>query len=106
MTFSGVPSYLLTLRFIPLFPFWMINLFAGLTNIPLRTYVWTTAVGIFPGSLVYTFMGNQLNTIDSPADILSLNIVLAFILLGLFALVPTIVKHAKKRLVKTQTGEA
>lgn len=89
-------SYLLTLRFIPLFPFWMINIFAGLTNIPLRTYAWTTAVGIFPGSLVYTFMGNQLNTIESPADIMSLNILLAFVLLGLFALVPTIIKHIQK----------
>lgn len=90
-------SYLLTLRFIPLFPFWMINLFAGLTRIPLRTYAWTTAVGIFPGSLVYTFMGNQLNTIESLGDILSLNILLAFILLGLFALVPTIIKKVRKR---------
>jgi uncharacterized membrane protein YdjX (TVP38/TMEM64 family) len=89
-------SYLLTLRFIPLFPFWMINLFAGLTNIPLRTYLWTTAVGIFPGSLVYTYMGRQLNTIESLGDLFSIKIFLAFIFLGLFALTPTIIKHVKK----------
>jgi len=90
-------SYLLTLRFIPLFPFWMINLFAGLTKIPLRTYAWTTAFGILPGSLVYTYTGNQLNTINSVKDIFSWNILLAFILLGLLALFPTILNHIKKR---------
>ena len=90
-------SYLLTLRFIPLFPFWMINLFAGLTRIPLRTYAWTTAVGIFPGSLVYTYMGRQLNTIESLGDLFSIKILLAFVFLGLFALTPTIIKHVKRR---------
>ena len=90
-------SYLLTLRFIPLFPFWMINLFAGLTNIPLRTYAWTTAVGIFPGSFVYTFMGSRLNDINSPKDLLSFEILLAFVLLGLFALTPTIIKKVRNR---------
>lgn len=90
-------SYLLTLRFIPLFPFWMINLFAGLTKIPLKTYAWTTAVGILPGSLVYTFTGNQLNTVHELKDIFSLNILLAFLLLALFALVPTILNHIKRK---------
>ena len=90
-------SYLLTLRFIPLFPFWMINLFAGLTKIPLRTYAWTTAVGILPGSLVYTYTGNQLNTINSVKDIFSWNILLAFVLLGLLALIPTILNHIKRK---------
>ena len=89
-------SYLLTLRFIPLFPFWMINLFAGLTKIPLRTYAWTTAVGILPVSLVYTYTGNQLNTINSVSDIFSWNILLAFILLGFLALIPTILNHLKR----------
>jgi uncharacterized membrane protein YdjX (TVP38/TMEM64 family) len=90
-------SYLLTLRFIPLFPFWMVNLFAGLTKIPLRTYVWTTALGILPGSLVYTYTGNQLNTINSLKDIFSWNILLAFVLLGLLALFPTIMNHIKRK---------
>ena len=90
-------SYLLTLRFIPIFPFWMINLFAGFTNIPLRTYAWTTAVGILPGSFVYAFMGGQLNDISSPRDLLSFEVLLAFVLLGLFALVPTVVKKIRKR---------
>ena len=90
-------SYLLTLRFIPLFPFWMINLFAGLTKIPLRTYAWTTAVGILPGSLVFTYTGNQLNTIKSVSDIFSWNILLAFVLLGLLALTPTLINHLKRK---------
>jgi len=99
-------SYLLTLRFIPLFPFWMINLFVGLTKIPLRTYAWTTAVGIFPGSLVYTFMGRQLNTIESLGDLFSIKIVLAFVFLGLFALTPTIIKHVKKRFGRSTPVDA
>jgi uncharacterized membrane protein YdjX (TVP38/TMEM64 family) len=98
-------SYLLTLRFIPLFPFWMINLFAGLTKIPLKTYAWTTAVGIFPGSLVYTYTGNQLNTIRSLKDIFSWNILLAFILLGLLALIPTIINHIKRKKGNVRTTE-
>ena len=90
-------SYLLMLRFIPIFPFWMINLFAGLTKVKLRTYFWTTAVGIFPGSIVYTYTGQQLNTIDSLKDIFSVNILIAFVLLGFLASVPTIVNHIKRR---------
>jgi len=90
-------SYLLTLRFIPLFPFWMINLFAGLTKVKLRTYFWTTAVGIFPGSIVYTYTGQQLNTIDSLKDVFSINILIAFVLLALLAMIPTIINHIKRK---------
>ncbi len=52
--------YLLSVRFIPAFPFFVINILSGLTNVPLWTYVWTTCIGIMPGSLVYTFAGSQL----------------------------------------------
>jgi len=89
--------YLLTLRFIPLFPFFMINFFSGLTKIPARTYLWTTAVGILPGSLVYTFAGSQIGSINSPGDILSGRLILAFVLLGLLALVPVIYKKVKAK---------
>ena len=54
--------YLLSVRFIPAFPFFVINILSGLTNVPLWTYVWTTCIGIMPGSLVYTFAGSQLGT--------------------------------------------
>jgi len=90
-------SYLLTLRFIPLFPFWMINLFAGLTNIPVKVYLWTTAVGILPGSLAYAFAGNQLNKIESPQDVFSGQILIAFLVLAAVSIIPTIIKHIRKK---------
>ncbi len=84
--------YLLTLRLIPVFPFFMINFLGGLTRIPLRTFVWTTSVGIIPGSFVYSFAGSQLNSINSPEDILSKRVLAAFLLLALFILFPVVIK--------------
>ena len=89
-------NYLLTLRFIPLFPFFLINIFAGLTRIPLITFAWTTMIGILPGSFVYIYTGRQLGGIDKPGDILSLQIILAFVLLGFLALSPVIIKKILK----------
>ena len=81
--FSRDPfRYLLTLRFIPLFPFFLVNLACGLTEVPLGTYVVATAIGILPGSLVYTYAGRQMATLTSVADIASPRIVLALALLG------------------------
>jgi uncharacterized membrane protein YdjX (TVP38/TMEM64 family) len=88
--------YMLTLRFIAVFPFWLINICAGLTSIPLRTFVWTTAVGILPGSLVYTYAGSQLATIQSVSDIFTTRILIAFLLLAALAMVPTIINHVKR----------
>lgn len=89
--------YLLALRLIPVFPFFMINIFAGLTTISLRTFVWTTSVGILPGSLVYAFAGSQLNAIESVDDIFSAKIVGAFSLLALFVLFPVIINSMRRR---------
>lgn len=97
-------NYLLTLRFIPLFPFFLINIFAGLTRIPLLTFAWTTMVGILPGSFVYIYTGRQLGNIDRPGDILSWKILLAFVLLGLFAISPVIIKKIIK--TKNRTGDS
>lgn len=80
--------YLLTLRLIPLFPFFLINLMAGLTTVRFTTFVWTTAAGIIPGSFVYAYAGSRLSVIDSPADIVSWKVLSALVLLGALALVP------------------
>lgn len=90
-------SYLLTLRFIPLFPFFLINIFAGLTRVPLTTFAWTTIIGILPGSFVYIYAGRQLGVIDKPGDILSWQIILAFVLLGLLVLSPVLIKKFMKK---------
>jgi len=85
-------SYLLTLRLIPLFPFFVVNLVSGLTRVTVGTYVAATAVGIIPGSFVYAYAGRQLGTINSLKEIASPNVIGAFILLGLLALAPIVYK--------------
>lgn len=90
-------NYLLTLRLIPVFPFFLINIFAGLTRIPLFTFVWTTSLGILPGSLVYTFAGRQLTAIGSAGDIVGTRILLALLVLALFTLFPAVYRRLKAR---------
>lgn len=85
-------SYLMTLRLIPLFPFFVVNLVSGLTRVPVGTYVAATAIGIIPGSFVYANAGRQLGTINSLKEIASLNVIGAFVLLGLLALMPMLYK--------------
>ena len=88
-------SYLMTLRLIPLFPFFAINLVSGLTRMNVGTYVAATALGIIPGSFVYAYAGRQLGTINSLKEIASPNVIGAFVLLGLLALVPTVYKKVR-----------
>lgn len=83
-------NYLLTLRLIPLFPFFLVNLLSGLTRVNVGTYVAATALGIIPGSLAYTFAGRQLGTINSLAELASPRLLLAFTLLGLLFLMPVV----------------
>ena len=90
-------SYLLTLRLIPAFPFFLVNLVSGLTRIPLGTYVIGTSIGIIPGSFVYAFAGRQLGAINSLADIASPPVLLAFTFLGLLALVPILHRKFAER---------
>lgn len=86
-------SYLLTLRLIPLFPFFVVNLVSGLTRVNVGTYVAATAIGIIPGSFVYAYAGRQLGTINAVEEIASPNVLVAFVLLGLLALVPIVYKR-------------
>jgi uncharacterized membrane protein YdjX (TVP38/TMEM64 family) len=80
--------YLLTLRFIPLFPFFLINVFAGLTSVSFMTFLWTTLAGIAPGGLVFAYAGRRLGSLSSVSDIFSGEMLLAFCLLGALALAP------------------
>jgi uncharacterized membrane protein YdjX (TVP38/TMEM64 family) len=82
-------GYLLSLRLIPIFPFFVINLLSGLTRIRLGSFVAATAIGIIPGSFVYAYAGRQLGTINSLGEIASPQVLLAFTLLGLLAITPT-----------------
>ncbi len=83
-------GYLLFLRLVPVFPFFLVNLAAGLTRLPLRTFVAGTFVGIIPGGFVYVNAGASLATITALSGIASPRVLVSFTLLGLFALVPAI----------------
>jgi uncharacterized membrane protein YdjX (TVP38/TMEM64 family) len=90
-------NYLLFLRLVPVFPFFLINLAAGLTRLPLRTFFLATMLGIIPGGFVYVNAGASLATIDSLAGIASPRVLGSFALLGLFALVPVLYTKFKNR---------
>jgi uncharacterized membrane protein YdjX (TVP38/TMEM64 family) len=79
--------YLFTLRLIPVFPFWLINLVMGLTKIPVRRFYWISQVGMLPGTLVYVNAGKELGKIESLSGILSPGLLISFIILGLFPLI-------------------
>jgi uncharacterized membrane protein YdjX (TVP38/TMEM64 family) len=89
-------NYLLFLRLVPVFPFFLINLAAGLTRLPLRTFFIATMLGIIPGGFVYVNAGASLATIDSVSGIASPRVLGSFALLGLFALIPVLYNKFKK----------
>jgi len=78
--------YLFTLRLIPLFPFFLINLLMGLTAIRGVTFYWISQLGMLAGTIVYVNAGTQLAQLDSLSGILSPALIFSFALLGLFPL--------------------
>ncbi len=91
------PSYLLAARLIPVFPFFLVNFLCGLTRLPLKTFVWTTAAGILPASLIYAFAGSQAGAVSSPNDLLSPRMLFALSFLALLILSPLLWKKMKGR---------
>ena len=91
--------YLFSLRLVPLFPFFAINLLMGLTRMRLWTFYWVSQLGMLIGTIVYINAGTQLAKVDQAKDILSWPLIVSFLLLGLFPVA------AKKTLVwmKTRT---
>lgn len=116
-------SYLLFLRLVPAFPFWLVNLAPALLGVPLRTYVIGTAVGIIPGTLAFSVAGAGLASVidaqnkiyqaclaKAPADpetacpytidtsaLVTKELIAAFVLLGLVALIPVVYKRWSQR---------
>jgi uncharacterized membrane protein YdjX (TVP38/TMEM64 family) len=88
--------YMLTLRLVPIFPFFLINIMAGLTKIRLATFFWTTLVGMIPGGFVFIYAGSRLSEVTSPSDIFSAGMISAFALFGALMLVPVIFKKIKR----------
>lgn len=78
--------YLLSLRLVPIFPFFLINLLMGLTPIRTRTFYWVSQLGMLLGTMVYVNAGTQLGSLESAAGILSPGLIGSFVLLGFFPL--------------------
>ena len=76
--------YLFSLRLVPLFPFFVINLVMGLTTMRLVTFYWVSQIGMLPGTIVYVNAGKELGKIESLSGILSPGLIISFIILGLF----------------------
>jgi uncharacterized membrane protein YdjX (TVP38/TMEM64 family) len=76
--------YLFTLRIIPVFPFWLINLAMGVTRMRLATFYWVSQIGMLAGTIVYVNAGKELAKIDSLKGIVSPQLLGSFVLLGVF----------------------
>ncbi len=99
--------YLFTLRLVPLFPFFIINLLMGLTTMRLPVYFLISQIGMLAGTIVYVNAGTQLAKINSTADILSFELLVAFVLLGLFPLLANRLAGAlRKHLRAKHHGDA
>jgi uncharacterized membrane protein YdjX (TVP38/TMEM64 family) len=91
-------SYMLFLRLVPVFPFWLVNLAPALTSLGTRTFVLATALGIIPGSFVYCYLGARLSTLRSPSDVYrDPRWLVALGLLAALALVPVAWKKFRNR---------
>jgi uncharacterized membrane protein YdjX (TVP38/TMEM64 family) len=96
-------SYLLVLRLIPIVPFWLVNLVPALVGVSLRTFFFGTALGIIPGSLVYTCVGNGLGVVIDQGETPDLGIIFEpeiltpIMGLALLALSPVFYRRLKQR---------
>jgi pyruvate/2-oxoglutarate dehydrogenase complex dihydrolipoamide dehydrogenase (E3) component/uncharacterized membrane protein YdjX (TVP38/TMEM64 family) len=98
--------YLFTLRLVPVFPFFVINLLMGLTSMKATTFYWVSQLGMLAGTLVYVNAGTQLAQINSLQGILSPGLIGSFVLLGLFPLLAKkIVDLVKSRKVYARWAE-
>ncbi|PKO79591.1 MAG: pyridine nucleotide-disulfide oxidoreductase [Betaproteobacteria bacterium HGW-Betaproteobacteria-13] len=79
--------YLFTLRLVPAFPFFLVNLLLGLTAMKTRTYYWVSQLGMLAGTIVYVNAGTQLGKLESLSGILSPGLLGSFVLLGIFPLI-------------------
>jgi pyruvate/2-oxoglutarate dehydrogenase complex dihydrolipoamide dehydrogenase (E3) component len=78
--------FLFTLRLVPLFPFFLVNLLSGLTALRLPTFYWVSQLGMLPGTIAFVYAGTQLAQIEGPGDILSPGLIGAFVVIGLLPL--------------------
>ncbi|MGE5147849.1 MAG: TVP38/TMEM64 family protein, partial [Candidatus Eiseniibacteriota bacterium] len=96
-------SYLLVLRLIPVFPFWLVNLVPAFLNVPLRVYVLGTFLGIIPGTAVFASIGNGLGALLADCRkpdvgvVFQPMILLPLLGLAVLALLPALFKRWRAR---------
>lgn len=95
--------YLFSLRMVPLFPFFVINLVMGLTPLPAWRFYWVSQVGMLAGTVVFVFAGTQLAEVESLGDVLSPGLIFAFSLLGLF---PLLARKSLEALARARAARA
>ena len=94
--------YLFTLRLVPIFPFFIINLVMGLTTIRVLTFFLVSQVGMLAGTIVYVNAGTQIAKIEQLKDIASPELILSFVLLGIFPLLAKkTVDYLKRRKIRS-----
>ncbi|MEC8116899.1 MAG: VTT domain-containing protein, partial [Pseudomonadota bacterium] len=92
-------SYMLILRLVPLFPFWLVNIVPAMLQVPTRVFVLTTAIGIVPGSFVFVGLGNGLGHILEAGDLLGLavfaapEVLMPLVLLAALSALPILYKR-------------
>jgi len=89
-------GYAMFVRLVPVFPFFLVNILAGLTQMKPRTFIVTTALGTLPGTAVYVYAGQQLQSLQSPADVVSPSFLGVFAAFGILALVPLVIKKIQQ----------
>jgi len=89
--------YFLSLHLMSFLPFFLINALAVITNISTFTFVWTSAVGVIPISLLYTYMGQRLGTINSVKEVLTVPVLGALVLLVILAISPILISKIRKK---------
>lgn len=90
-------NYLLTMRLIPIFPFFFVNIAAGVTKVSYMTFLWTTSIGTIPGTFAYVFAGHNISNIAGGEKILSPPVIAALVIFGLMAIVPTIMSKRREK---------
>ena len=99
--------YLFSLRLVPVFPFFVINLLMGLTRMPLRTFFWVSQIGMLAGTVVYVNAGKELAKIDALSGILSPGVLISFAVLGLFPItIKKLLAFYQKKFGGPETSEA
>ena len=89
--------YLFTLRLIPVFPFFVINLLMGLTRIKTGTFFWVSQIGMLPATIVFVNAGTQISRIESTAGLLSPTLIASFVALAFFPWVAKAIVAVVKR---------